>query len=46
VKADLGEFLARSCRLLDRVGDADAAQLAACLRLVPARREAGPIGSF
>ena len=35
VKADLGEFLAGPGRLLDRVGDADAAQLAA--RLAPRR---------
>src|SRR3984893_8106320 len=44
VKADLGEFLAGSRRLLDRVGDADATQLSARLGLVAARGEAGPIG--
>src|SRR6185312_5919995 len=43
VKADLGEFLARSGGLLDRVGDADTAQLAAGFRLLPALREAGPV---
>jgi hypothetical protein len=44
MKANLGELLAGPGRLLDRVGDADAAQLATPLGLVAARREAGPIG--
>ena len=44
VKADLGEFLAGSRRLLDRVGNAAAAQLAARFGLVATCREAGPIG--
>src|SRR5690348_522858 len=44
VKADLGEFLAGSRRLLDRVGNADAAQLAARFGLVATRSEADPIG--
>jgi len=44
VKADLGEFLTGPCRLFDRVGDADAARLAARVDLVAARWEACPIG--
>jgi len=44
VKADFGEFLAGTGSLLDRVGDADAAQLAARFGLVAPLGEARPVG--
>src|SRR5215467_1265062 len=44
VKPDLGEFLTGASGFFDRVGDADAAQFAACFGRVASRREAGPIG--
>ncbi len=46
MKADLGEFLAGSGGLLDRIGEADAAELAVPPRLVAALGEAGPIGQL
>src|SRR5204862_413709 len=39
MKADLGKFLARPGRLLDRIGEADAAELAAALRVLAALRK-------
>ena len=44
MKADLGKFLARPGRLLDRIGEADAAELAAALRVLAALRKPVPIG--
>ena len=46
VETNFGALIASRARLLDRVGNADAAQLAALARLRPALLEALPVGHF